>query len=96
MCFRFKSASSGFFNYKGPQLQQHADRLLKDNFVPDLDLLLCCAVVKTLYVKGEIYLGSLHLFPGKSFHRTTSFPWAGSGTRSTKILLTFINSLLKI
>jgi hypothetical protein len=27
------------------------DRLLKDNFALDPDLLLCCAVVKTLYVK---------------------------------------------
>jgi hypothetical protein len=52
--FRFKSASSRFFNNRGPQLQQHADRLLKDNFAPDPDLLLCCAVVKTLYVKKYI------------------------------------------
>jgi hypothetical protein len=73
MCFRFKSASSGFFNNRGPQLQQHVDRLLKDNFMPDPDLLLCCAVVKTLYVKGEIYLGPLHLLLGKSFHRNQSY-----------------------
>jgi hypothetical protein len=63
-----------FFNNRGPQLQQHADRLLKDNFAPDPDLLLCCAVVKTLYVKGEIYLGPLHLLPGKSFHRNIVNP----------------------
>jgi hypothetical protein len=66
MCFRFKSASSGFFNNRGPQLQQHADRLLKDNFALDPDLL-CCTVVKTLYVKGEIYLGLLHLLLGNYF-----------------------------
>jgi hypothetical protein len=63
-----------FFNNRGPQLQQYVDRLLKDNFAPDPDLLLCCAVVKTLYVKGEIYLGPLHLLPGKLFHRNTVFP----------------------
>jgi hypothetical protein len=75
MCFRFKSASSGFFNNRGSQLQQHVDRLLKDNFATDPDLL-CCTVVKTLYVKGEIYLGLLHLLLGKLFHQTTSFFWA--------------------
>jgi hypothetical protein len=73
MYFRFKSATAtGFFN-RGPQLEQHADRLLKDNFAPDPDLLLCCAVVKALYVK-EIYLGALYLLLGKSFHRIIVFP----------------------
>jgi hypothetical protein len=75
MYFRFKSATAtatGFFN-RGPQLQQHADRLLKDNFAPDPDLLLCCAVVKALYVK-EIYLGAQHFLLGKSFHRIIVFP----------------------
>jgi hypothetical protein len=72
MCFRFQSVPSGFFNNRGPQLQQHVDRLLKDNFAPDPDLL-CYTVVKTLYVKGEIYLGLLHCLLGKLFHQTSSF-----------------------
>jgi hypothetical protein len=55
-----------FSTTEDPQLQQHADRLLKDNFALDPDLL-CCTVVKTLYVKGEIYLGLLHLILGNSF-----------------------------
>jgi hypothetical protein len=75
MCFRFQSVPSGFFDNRGPQLQHHADRLMKDNFAPDPDLL-SCTVVKTLYVKGEINLGSLHCLLGNLFHQTTSFFWA--------------------
>jgi hypothetical protein len=35
---------------------------MKDNFAPDPDLLLCCAVVKTLYVQGEIFFFFLIVF----------------------------------
>jgi hypothetical protein len=50
----------------------HADRLLKDNFAPDPDLLLYCAVVQTLYVKNTTP-ELLHSFPGYLFHRTIVF-----------------------
>jgi hypothetical protein len=73
MCLDFKQLTAGFFNNRGPQLQQHTDRLMKDNLAADPDLL-CYTVVSTLYVKGEIYLGSqLHCLLGKLFHQTTSF-----------------------
>jgi hypothetical protein len=55
--FTSSTVTAGFFHNRGPQLQQHSDRLMKDNLAPDPDLL-CYTVVSTLYVKVEIYLGS--------------------------------------
>jgi hypothetical protein len=50
----------------------HAGQLLKDNFAPDPNLLLCCAVVKTLYVKNTTP-ELLHSFPGYLFHHIIVF-----------------------
>jgi hypothetical protein len=73
MSLDFNQLTAGFFNNRGPQLQQHTDRLMKDNLAPDPDLL-CYTVVSTLYVKVEIYLGSqLHYLLGELFQPTTSF-----------------------
>jgi hypothetical protein len=54
MCLDFNqfTVPSGFFNGRGPQLQQHSDRLMKDNLALDPDLL-CYIIVSTLYAKGE-------------------------------------------
>jgi hypothetical protein len=52
MCLDFNQLTAGFFNNRGSPLQQHSDRLMKDNLAPDPNLL-CYIVVSALYVKGE-------------------------------------------